>query len=36
MVENAPHDPNERLGSVTGQLSAQEIQDTVAKVRGDS
>ncbi len=35
IVDNAPHDPNERLGSVTGQLSAQEIQETVAKVRGE-
>jgi len=36
MVENAPHDPNQRLGSVTGRLNRDEIQDTVERVRGDS
>jgi len=36
MVDNAPHDPNQRMGSVTGQLSRDEIQETVEKVRGDS
>jgi len=36
IVDNAPHDPNERLGSVTGQLSRDEIQETIENVRGDS
>lgn len=36
MVEKAPHDPNQKLGSVTGQLDADEIQAAVEQVRGDA
>ncbi len=36
MVTQAPHDPNEELGRVTGQLDAAEIQATVDQVRRDT
>lgn len=35
MVDNAPHDPNEKLADVKGQLDPTEIKAAVDNVRGD-
>ncbi len=36
MVSQAPHDPNNELGKVTGRLDGAEIQAVVDQVRRDS
>lgn len=36
MVDHTPHDPNDRLGRVTGQIDGDEIRATVEQVRGES